>query len=109
VNEITLKQIYISEFQTVILIIILSLFHKHRLFFWVCDSYDQVALLSNLPLLILYYIISKRSVAFIYTSYTLKYSVFNATYEFFLSVLLYDMFRPHWAIIRCFGAKAVPL
>jgi hypothetical protein len=43
------------------------------------------------------------------TSHTL-YSVFNANLQLrVLPLLLYDMFRPHWAIIRCPAAKAVPL
>jgi hypothetical protein len=49
------------------------------------------------------------TVAFIYTSNTLNYTVFNTTLSFFLFCLFYDMFWPHWAIIRCIADRAVSL
>jgi hypothetical protein len=45
----------------------------------------------------------------IFTSHTL-YSVFNATLQLWvLCLMLYNMFRPHWAIIGHPAAKTVPM
>jgi hypothetical protein len=63
----------------------------------IVDSFTLTELYTYNSVLI---IVFKHPVAFIYISHTL-YTVFIATLQVWvLSLLLYDMFWPHWAIIR---------